>query len=203
MVYTISDSQNEILHSISSLYLDGQRVHLDVCYRTGGFYSRAGSRIEEPELMNDLNLGLPAGQLTNFDCRDTGLGTETIRSIVFDPPFLVGDNIMTDKYGGFKTIEEMFSFQDESLREISRVLEKGGILITKIQDFCHGRQKYFPSIYQVIKARELKLFLVDSFILINKNRFRAKSAGRLTAVSAHCFFHVYRKESRKKRVLRY
>jgi hypothetical protein len=209
MHYTISNSQHEILDSISRMYLDNKRVHLDLCYNVGGFYSPAGARIEEPELKNDLHLGtsrksLAGSRITNFDCRETNLGTEKIRSIVFDPPFLVGsDNLMTDRYGGFSSIEEMFSFQDASLQEISRILIKGGILITKIQDFCHGRQKYFPSIYQVIKARELNLHLVDSFILINKNRFRAKTAGRLTAVSAHCFFHVFRKGTRRKRIRRY
>jgi hypothetical protein len=209
MIYTVSDSQHEILHSISSLYLSGQRIHLDLCYNVGGFYSPTGSRIEEPELKNDLILGsreLLSGnvsRITNFDCRETKLGAETIRSIVFDPPFLVGDNHMTDRYGGFDSIEEMFSFQDASIQEISRILLKGGILITKLQDFVHGRQKYFPSIYQVNKARENNLWLMDSFILINKNRFRAKTAGSQTAVSAHCFFHVFQKGARRKRIVRY
>jgi DNA methylase len=208
MHYTISNSQNEILGSISEMYLKGERIHLDLCYNVGGFYSPAGSRIQDPEIKNDLHLGSgdysPAGStLTGFDCRETNLGPETIRSVVFDPPFLVGENIMTERYGGFDSITEMFSFQESSLLEISRILKKGGFLITKVQDFCHGRQKYFPSIYQVIKARECGLYLIDSFILVNKNRFRAKSAGRLTAVSAHCFFHVFQKEARRKRIFRY
>lgn len=208
MFYTVSDSQHEILHSISRMYLQDKRVHLDLCYNVGGFYSPAGSRIAVPEFRNDLNLGSGESRsghgITNFDCRCTNLPAGSIRSIVFDPPFLIGsNNRMTDRYGGFDSAPEMFSFQEDSLREISRILKNGGILITKIQDFCHGRQKYFPSIYQVNKAIENDLHLVDSFILINKRRFRAKTSGRLTAVSAHCFFHVFRKGSRKKRISRY
>jgi hypothetical protein len=208
MHYTVSDSQHEILGSISSLYLGDKRVHLDLCYNVGGFYSPTGSRIAGPEIMNDLNIDLSTAagldqSYMRVDCRKTGLAPETIRSIVFDPPFLVGENIMTERYGGFASIDDMFSFQADSMMEISRILVKGGILITKLQDFCHGRQKYFPSIYQVIKARENKMYLIDSFVLINKNRFRGKLAGRLTAVSAHCFFHVFQKEARRKRIIRY
>jgi hypothetical protein len=202
MHYTVSTSQHEILASISEMYLGNKRVHLDVCYNRGGFYSPSGSRIEGPEIRNDLYLG-GAGDFLKFDCRKMPFSGESIQSVVFDPPFLVGDNDMTERYGGFDSIPEMFAFQADSLREISRVLVKGGILITKLQDFCHGRQKYFPSVYQVIKAREYGMFLMDSFVLVNKNRYRGKNAGRLTAVSAHCFFHVFQKEARRKRIIRY
>lgn len=204
MHYSISNDQNEILHSISSLYLKGKRIHLDLCYNIGSFYSRSYS-ITAPELKNDLNLPDQAAGITGWDCRNTPLKSLSIRSIIFDPPFLIGrgDDKMTRRYGGYKSSADMFLFHTESLREISRILSAGGILIAKVQDFCHGRQKYFPSVYQVIAARDFGLDLIDSFILMNKNRIRGKYAGTLSSASGHCFFHVYRKAAREKRIARY
>ncbi len=112
-------------------------------------------------------------------------------------------NKLAGKYGSFTSAAEMFSFQDKALFEIARCLIPGGWLITKLQDCSYGRQKYFLSIYQVNKAKELGLDLVDSFILIGKSRMRNKAAGRLSAISQHCFFMVYRKAMRKKRITRY
>lgn len=197
---TISSNQVDLLISISELYIRGP-FHLDTCFHEGGFY-RDG-RLPLPEIKNDLNRPKPGFE--SFDVQDMPYSPSSIRSIIFDPPFLVGgeNGIMISKYGGFRTALDLFTFQDNSLREISRVLKGGGWLVTKIQDFTHGRQKYFPSVYQVIKAREYGLYLMDSFILISKNRMRHERAGRLTSVSQHSFFHVYQKERRKKRIFRY
>lgn len=112
-------------------------------------------------------------------------------------------NKLAKKYGGFASAADLFAFQDAALFEISRCLIPGGWLITKLQDCSYGRQKYFLSVYQVNKARELGLDLVDSFVLIGKNRMRNVNAGRLSAISQHCFFMVYRKASRRKRIIRY
>lgn len=201
MYYSASHSQDEILNSISSLYLPAGRVQLDVCYNKGGFY-RSG-HVQSPEIKNDLFIRAPG--LENFDVRYMPYSDETIVSIVFDPPFLVGpeDNKMIKRYGGFSSIEDMFYFQDDSIREIARVLKKGGFLIAKTQDFTHGRQKYFTALYQVQVCRHNKLHLIDSFILVNRNRLRSKNGKQSSSVSAHCFFNVYQKQSRVQRVKRY
>jgi DNA methylase len=201
MIYSVSDSQDEILNSISRLYLPAERFTIDTCYNKGGFY--ASGRVSGPEIKNDLYLLAPG--LTNFDVRNMPYSPETIKSIIFDPPFLVGsiENTMIKRYGGFTSIDDMWDFQMEAIQEISRVLKKGGILVTKIQDFVYGKMKYFPSIRQVSICMENNLMLIDSFIFINKNRLRPKNLKQLTSVSAHCYFNVYRKKTRLQKVKRY
>lgn len=149
-----------------------------------------------------------------------------IRSVMFDPPWLIsavpvskmqdpankrrtrekandiGDN-MHSKYGSFPSAGALFEFQTKALQEISRVLIPGGFLVTKLQDCTYGRQKYFLSVYQVNKAREFGLDFIDSLVLVSRASYRSPAAGRLTAISAHCFFHVYRKAARAKRIIRY
>jgi len=127
---------------------------------------------------------------------------------MFDPPWLISGpvnkaNKMRLAYGGFDTASQMFGFQDKALQKISRILIPGGHLVTKVQDCSHGRQKYFLSVYQVNKARELGLDLVDSLILISGNKLRHPTAGRISTISAHCFFNVFRRASRRKRIIRY
>lgn len=209
-IYSVSNSQHEILNSITRMYLKEKPFHLDPCFGRGSFYNDTTFPVHLPLLKNDKKI--KASQIdifqnldiTNYDCRKMPHEDQTIISIMFDPPWLAGsDNLMTKKYGGFKTIKELFSFLDASLQEIARVLVKGGYLVCKIQDFTHGKQKYFPSIFEINTARNLGVHLVDTFIFVNKNRFRAKNAGTASSISAHCYFHVFKKEERAKRINRY
>lgn len=251
MYKTVVYSNAEALQAINALYLKGD-LHLDTCFRNGAFYKNSGIF---PEIKQDLKPS--AANVLKIDVTKMEHPRNSVRSIMFDPPWLIsgtmrgapqpikktqlGNNVvpglisvpenlgedpehsmpvnrpesgrrkkkvdirnkLAEKYGGFVSAIDLFSFQDKALFEISRCLIPGGWLITKLQDCSYGRQKYFLSTYQVNKARELGLDLVDSFILIGKNRMRNASAGRLSAISQHCFFMVYRKASRKKRIIRY
>ena len=199
MYKSIVHSNREALETISGLYLQGD-LHLDVCFARGDFYR--GS-VLAPEIRHDIEI--KARGVYQVDCRDMPYPADCVRSVMFDPPWLIGSGTygLAKVYGSFPSPGDLFTFQAAALQEISRVLIPGGWLVTKLQDCSHGRQKYFLSVYQVNKAREYGLHLVDSIILVNTRRLRDKAAGRLSTVSAHCFFNVYRKQERRKRVLRY
>ena len=220
MYKTVVYSNREALDTISGLYLQ-RDLHLDVCFKTGSFYR--GS-VLWPEIKQDIK---PCtSDVLKIDCTDMGHPRNSIRSVMFDPPWLISaapvkklqdpankrrtrekandiENIMHSRYGSFPSAQAMFDFQAKSLREISRVLIPGGFLVTKLQDCTYGRQKYFLSVYQVNKAREFSLDFIDSLVLVSRASYRSPAAGRLTAISSHCFFHVYRKAARAKRIIRY
>lgn len=204
MYRTIVHSNREALNTVSGLYLQ-RDLHLDVCFKQGAFYK--GSELW-PEIKQDISPYSP--EILPIDVTDMGHPDCCVRSVMFDPPWLIlgsreqaNGQKMQRAYGSFKDPETMYSFQAKAIREISRVLVPGGYLVTKGQDCTYGRQKYFLSIYQVIKAREVGLDLIDSLVMISRSNYRAASAGRLTAISAHCFFHIYRKAMRRKRIIRY
>jgi len=209
MYKTVVHSNAEALQAINALYLKGD-MHLDTCFKEGAFYKNSGLF---PEIKQDIKPLLP--DVLKIDVTKMQHPRNAVRSVMFDPPWLVSGsgrgtgtkttvkNKMAGQYGSFTSAAEMFAFQDKALFEISRCLIPGGWLVTKVQDCSYGRQKYFLSIYQVNKARELGLDLVDSFILVSKNRMRSATAGRLSAISQHCFFMVFRKGERKKRIVRY
>lgn len=243
MYKTIVHSNAEALQAISGMYLKGD-LHLDTCFRNGAFYKNSGLF---PEIKQDIKPS--AANVLKIDVTDMKHPHNSVRSVMFDPPWLISSTVnkgqlvtkqlitsaeglisgpeitnvapvnrpetgprkkkvdirnkLAGKYGAFASAIDLFSFQDKALFEISRCLIPGGWLITKLQDCSYGRQKYFLSIYQVNKARELGLDLVDSLVLVGKNRMRGEGAGRLSAISQHCFFMVYRKASRRKRIVRY
>jgi hypothetical protein len=199
MYKSVCYSNREALDAINGLYLQGE-LHLDVCYAKGDFYKGA---ILRPEVKHDTEI--KAEGVYAVDCREMPYPDNCVRSIMFDPPWLIGDGSfgLAKKYGAFPSAAALFAFQDSAIREMARVLVPGGWLIGKVQDCSHGRQKYFLSVYQVNKARDYGLYLVDSIILVNKNRLRTSAAGRISTISNHCFFNVYRKQQRRKRVDRY
>jgi hypothetical protein len=199
MYKSVCYTNKEALNTISALYLQGD-LHLDTCYAKGDFYK--GTEIM-PEVKHDIEIKAPG--VYPVDVREMPYPDRCVRSAMFDPPWLIGSGTfgLAKKYGCFPSPAALLAFQDEAIREISRVLIPGGWLVTKIQDCSHGRQKYFLSVYQVNKARDYGLHLVDSIILVNKNRQRTAAAGRISSISSHCFFNVYRKQVRRKRVERY
>lgn len=199
MCYT----NKQAINTISDLYLEGD-LHMDTCFARGDFYK--GTELW-PEIRHDIEIKQrqDGAIVYQVDVRDMPYPDACVRSIMFDPPWLIGDGSfgMAKRYGSFPLAKQMFDFQVDALQEISRVLNPGGWLITKVQDCSHGRQKYFLSVYQVNKARDYGMCLVDSIILVNNSRLRGQGAGRLSTVSSHCFFHVYQKLQRQKRVIRY
>lgn len=199
MYKSVVNTNAQALDTISGLYLQGD-LHMDTCYGRGDMYR--GS-VLVPEIKHDIETKVPG--VYPVDCRQMPYPSACTRSVMFDPPWLIGDGnfALAKRYGSFPLPADMFAFQDAALMEISRILIPGGWLVTKLQDCSHGRQKYFLSVYQPNRARDFNLFLVDSIVLVNSSRLRNKGAGVISSVSTHCFFNVYRKQVRQKRVIRY
>ena len=202
MYKSVCYTNKQAISTISSLYLQGE-LHLDACFARGDFYRGTGLY---PEIKHDIEIKeCRDGVVYQVDVRDMPYPDACVRSVMFDPPWLIGDGryAQAKRYGCFPTAAAMFDFQRAAIQEISRVLNPKDWLITKVQDCSHGQQKYFLSVYQVNKAREFGLYLVDSIVLVNNSRLRSPGAGRLSTISSHCFFHVYKKMQRQRRVDRY
>ncbi len=136
VIKSIQNSDKDVLVAIKELYLNGGNFDLDPCYSSGKFYED----LERPKIkmdkepksedikQNDLLNGLP-------------LENGSIRSIVFDPPFMFGkhgktdQNIMTKRFTMFDKWTDLQSMYQQSLTEFYRVLNKGGIVAFKCQDY--------------------------------------------------------------------
>ena len=125
---------------------------------------------------------------------------------MFDPPFVLTDHknsehyLMQKRYSGFKLISELREMYNSSIVEFSRVLVKGGVLIVKCQDMTHGKKNYFIH-HEILNMTAAANFMeLDLFILLSNNRFTGRVIKQRTARKHHCYFMVFRKRSRNKRI---
>ena len=100
---SISFSQDEIIRMIIELHCpDG--VEADVTYGNGCFWSGA-----KPKYCSDIK---PTGNMV-ADCCCLPYPSDSIHSLVFDPPFLHksgGGSMIKERYGDFPTVSLLWEF---------------------------------------------------------------------------------------------
>jgi hypothetical protein len=170
VISTLSFDQHEIIKDIINLYCP-QGIELDPTYSKGKFYQNG---IEEPLEKFDLfpqtddTLEANACDLPHFD--------NTISSIMFDPPFIVGhtkgkpSGIMGTRFHGFRYIKDLWEWYDKCLLEFYRILEKNGLLIFKCQDTVSSGKQHFSHVHIINEAEKCGFYVKDLFILGAKNR---------------------------------
>lgn len=197
MIKSISFDQSEILNWIIELYLGGRPFELDPTYSKGNFYKHG---VPKPELKFDINP--QTEDCMEADVRDLPLTDESVRSCIFDPPFIVKDvakypksKMSMMKFGAFDSSSGRELFYFMALEEIYRILEVKGILAFKCQDDTFNH-KYIPIHIQIYNvATSLGFRLEDLFILTAKSRPRSWNTVRQEhARKFHCYFWVFRKK---------
>lgn len=196
-IRSISFDQSEILCSISDLHCGGHGFECDPTYNIGGFY-RDGS-IPKPQYRFDIN---PQSlDVTKALCEALPLPNNSLHSLVFDPPFLVGKSrtgkgVMDGKYSSYPTILHLKSHYRKSIIEFSRVLKRKGILVFKCQDSVSGRRNYFNHVYVYINAVEFGFRPIDLFVLLAKNRPTSPNHvdKQFYSRKYHCYFWVFKKK---------
>ena len=123
VVKSIQNSDRDTLIAIKQLYLNNENFDLDPCYSTGKFYEdlerpfhKMDKTPQDDEVVqNDILNGIP-------------FADNSIKSIVFDPPFMFGthgqtkNNIMTKRFTMFDSWQELEDMYKKSLQEFYRVL---------------------------------------------------------------------------------
>ena len=141
VIKSVQNSDRDILWSIRQLYLDGNNFDLDPCYSTGKFYED----LERPYMKLDKTP--QDDEVTQNDIVKDGLPYKdsSFSGIVFDPPFMFGkhgktdQNIMTKRFTMFDSWEDLEEMYKKSMQEFYRVLDKGGIVAFKCQDYTDSR----------------------------------------------------------------
>lgn len=199
IIKSIGYNQDEIIRDILELHNGGLSIDLDPCYNVGGFYK--SGLVKYPEYKSDIEPACP-GVLKN-DVRDLPYKSSSIKSVIFDPPFLVsgnGEGIMAERYGSFDSFEKLVTFYKDSLISLQRVLKHGGLLIFKCQDFVHARQQHWILPVVCSLARELNFAVRDLFILCAKSRINGDIKKQQHARKHHCYFVVLKCNKRKDKI---
>lgn len=193
LIKSFSFSQDSILQSIIQLHIPSGKIHCDPCYNKGGFYK--SGKISAPELRSDIN---PIHKVPVFDCRKLPCEDNSIKSIIFDPPFVTyagknGYHCMR-KYGSFQTLKALLDMYRDSFQEFYRILKKKGILIVKCQDGTYGPDLYLTHINAVVlPCEKIGFKAIDFFILLSKGRPERRDCTQRHARKYHSYFIVFKK----------
>lgn len=195
-ILSISYSDTEMLMNINKIYLDDNGIILDPTYSKGVFYKN----FKQPKIKTDL---YPITEdIKEMDSQKLEFDDNSIKSIMFDPPFLFrnqkskNDDKMCKRFSSFKTFKELLDMYENSLKEFYRVMEKNGILIFKCQDMTggSGSRPFFCSHNEIINlANNIGFIIKDIGIVVSRRRIirNAKEQGCFRKI--HCYFLIFKK----------
>ena len=204
VIKSVSDEQAVIINSILKLYVPSGQIDVDPTYSKGNFYKK--TFIPEPKHKFDL---YPQTEDTIQASADKlPLGDNSVNTIMFDPPFVVGtpnsskgkvgSNIITNRFGSFKNIEELWKFYDAAICEFSRIINDNGVLIVKCQDTISSSKQYLSHVEVINYGIRHGFYCKDLFIQTTKNRILSgKHKVQMHARKYHCYWVVFTKEKNK------
>ena len=199
LISTVSENQTEIIQSIRKLYLENKPFECDPTYSKGNFYKD----IPQPKFKFDLYPEIDG--VDKADVRNLPLKNGTVKSVMFDPPFVGGSRkdgkpgIIKERFGYYKNIPALWAMYKDALIEIHRVLIDNGILVFKCQDTVESGKNWFSHIEIMNMAIHSGFYPKDLFILVAKNRLISPNMrNQKHARKYHCYFWVF--EKRQSRV---
>jgi len=193
IIKTVSDNQHQIIRDIISLHCpDG--FDIDPTFSAGKFYTPED--IPDPALKFDL---FPQTQDTiKAAAENLPLADNSIKSIMFDPPFLAGytkgkaTGILGKRFNGFPYVTDLWKWYDLCLVEFSRILKDKGVLVFKCQDTVSSGKNWFSHCYIMKKAVEAGFYPKDLFVLTAKSRMIGHNHGNQKhARKFHSYFWVF------------
>lgn len=194
-VLTCNEGNPRNIEGILRLYNKGEGIHLDPCYNKGAFWRG----LPTPILKGDLNPRIPG--VEPMDVRALPFDDHSIRSIMFDPPFVLKDTtnrtpngLMETLYTGFKTYPMLIEFYSAALIEFHRVLVPDGLLIFKCMDLVSSGKQHWIHVDVHSRASYIGYKVLDLFI--NRRRTALMSPNMKNQKHArknHSFYWVLRR----------
>lgn len=175
-----------------------ERFDLDCTYSIGYFWQK----LPQPLYKSDLYPKRKDVVMANSN----NLPFNNLKSIIFDPPFVIagetyknnnkGSSVIAKRFGGFKDFPSLKKMYSETLKETYRVLQENGILVFKCQDVVSGGLNHFTHCLIMNMALRVGFYPKDLFILMAKNRmsaFGGKWQTQYHARKHHSYFWVFEK----------
>lgn len=198
VIRSVYETQDEILAAILRLHCPGG-FQADLTYGHGTFWKR----LPEPPMKFDIQpmkAGIGKACSTNLP-----IATGLLDNAVFDPPFLTyvrqgrdhqgGKMMLSARFGGYHTYEELSQHYRGTLRECYRVLQPRGKLVFKCQDIIHNHKMHCTHAYVIAWATVAGFRLLDLFVLPAKHRMPSPQKGtQRHARIFHAYFLVFERD---------
>lgn len=199
-VKSISFNQEEIIKWIIQLYCpDG--FELDPTYSVGNFYKK----ISKPKYKFDIAPQLK--EVKQANCTKLPLKDNSIKSIMFDPPFIAGiptktakKSIIGSRFGTYKSIQRkdgLWEMYRKALKEFYRILKSDGVLVIKCQDTISEGNQFLSHVELINYAYCLGFYPKDIFILLASSRIIRSYPKQKHARKYHSYFLVFIKQKSK------
>lgn len=210
IIKSYSYDQCEILNNIIQLYVPSGVLDVDCTYSKGQFYADSSFKVPEP--LQKFDLYPQSADVVKADCRNLPIESNSINSLIFDPPFLAttgaslnqdnNNNKINKRFGVYPSEQELHKMYYDSLTEFMRVLKKDGICVVKCQDKISSGKQFMSHVYLINMAEELGFYVEDFFILLAKNRLVAdwQLKNQKHSRKYHCYFIVLRKPKNKRKM---
>lgn len=190
LLKTVSENPKELLKNIVNFYCDG-KIDVDPTYSKGSFYK--GTDIV-PQFKFDLN---PiSDDVVKADFKNIPLEKNSVKSIMFDPPFLTegtAKSKIMSRFTSYNSIQQLIGDYSAALAEMYRILDRKGVLIFKCQDTTFYHSNWFIHCTVHDLARQIGFKAKDLFVLVAKNRILRKIDNQEHARKYHSYFWVFTK----------
>jgi hypothetical protein len=206
MVKSVYSSNFDVIHNIMHLY-GIEQFDLDCTYSKGNFWKD----LPHPKHKSDL---YPANDtVLEASSEDLPFEDNSMKSIMYDPPFVIvgagmghrnnkeGSSIIAKRFEGYGTYDDLKVNYFNTLKELYRILDKGGFLVMKCQDTVSGGKQYFSHVMVMNMAYRLGFYPRDLFVLTSNVRVNAFNGTKWSkqhhARKYHSYFWVFEKVKSK------
>jgi hypothetical protein len=176
------------------------RFDLDCTYSTGNFWKGLPTPTHKTDLYPSNDETIEANS------ENLPFENESMRSIMYDPPFVIagktfkenkeGSSVIAKRFFGYTKYDYLKNNYYNTLKELFRVCEKGGFVVVKCQDTVSGGKNHFSHVMVMNMALELGFYPKDMFILLAKmriNSFGGRWNKQEHARKYHSYFWVFEK----------
>ena len=188
---TLSHNETSLIKSIMQLHNDGKPFDVDPCYSIGRFWTG----LPQPIRKFDINPQKPGVEQASAD--NLPIESESVESVMYDPPFLVGMGVpgkIKERFSRFPTMRDLWSFYRASIAEFYRILIDDGLLVVKCQDCVSGSTQFLSHVEIINMAEATGFYCKDLFVLGNNQvLWSPNMVKQQHARKTHSYFLVFRK----------
>lgn len=167
--------------------------------------------VQEPQYKTDLEP--QAEGVIQADSRNLPFEDGSMKTIMFDPPFVIvgttykdtaeGSCKIAKRFSGYKNFTELKEHYSSTLQELYRLLENKGIVIIKLQNTISSGKQHMTHYFVCKEALKLGFYIKDEFILLSKSKmtsFGGRWKQQLNAMKYHSYFLVLQKKRKNNRL---